>query len=192
MKGRNGFSLVALLVLALLCSMTWGCGQKSGGGAKPGVSPSPGSSPKAEAFSNTEVGYSVPYLEGWARPKDATVGEFFAVCEKAKNKPLPSFNIVSIEKEPYNLKDPKNQKEIKDEIEKDLKCVHEESLDVAGKPAYQIVFGLEKDKQMMIFKQTYLFNKKWLVVCTAACREEDFEKYNADFDKILQGMEFPK
>jgi hypothetical protein len=190
MKRYSGYYPAALLIIALLCSITWGCGRKGAEVKHPEASPSP--SPKAEVYSNTEVGYAVTYPPGWVRPSDANVGEFFAIFEKATSKPLPSFNIVSIEKEPYNLHDAVNQKDIKNEIEKDLKCAHEENVAIGGKPAYQIVFGLEKDRQSMIFKQTYVFEGKWLMVLTAACREDEFEKYEPEFDKILEAVDLAK
>jgi len=156
----------------------------------PKVTPSPSPSPRPtqNVFENKEMGYKVVIPDGWKKPDGVDVGELYLEFAKADFNPKPSFNIVSSRVDVYDVKDPKNQAEIKNEIDKDLKCADEKVITVAGKPAYQIEYGIEKDDTSLLVKQTYFFNKDILIVCTGGCKEDKYPDWEEDFDKIQNSI----
>ncbi|MGV8122255.1 MAG: hypothetical protein AB2L14_21040 [Candidatus Xenobiia bacterium LiM19] len=159
-------------------------------GCAPKTTPSPSPSPRPtqNVYENKEMGYKVVIPEGWNKPESVDVGELYLEFAKADFTPKPSFNIVSSRVDVYDVRDPKNQAEIKDEVEKDLKCAEERVITLAGKPAYQIEYGIEKGDTSLMVKQTYFFNKDILIVCTAGCKEDKYPDWEEDFDRIQNSI----
>jgi len=183
------------LSLALLIACT-GCGKNKPG--TPGAHPSPSASPspKAQKYVNDEVGYTVTRIpEGWVTPVGSGFAEFFVEFVKATFEPKPTFNIVSSKVALFDVHDPARQREIKEEIDSDLKTAKEENILVDGKPAYQIIYGAElkgsenRGLSLMI-KQTYFFYKNHLIVATGGCREDKYGIFEPDFDTMLSSMTF--
>ncbi|GEM_PF-2522080 len=180
MKIALSLSMFFVLIIA-------GC---NGCAKKTTPSPAPVTSPKPaqNVFEDKEMGYKVVIPEGWKKPQSVDLGEFYVEYGKADFAPRPSFNIVSSRVSVYDVRDPKNQSEIKEEIDKDLKCADEKNITVAGKPAYQIEYGIEKEDISLMVKQTYFFNKDILIVCTGGCKEDKYPDWEEDFDKILNSI----
>jgi len=171
---------ISISLLFVLVLMGFGCAQK----VKPSPTPSPSPKPSLNVFENKEMGYKVTIPDGWKKPEGVDLGEFYVEYQKADFSPKPSFNIVSSRVPVYDISDPKNQADIKNEIDKDLKCASEKVTTVAGKPAYTIEYGIEKGEVSLLVKQTYFFNKDILIVCTGGCKEDKYPDWVEDFDKI--------
>lgn len=176
------FTAVLAIMLFLFVA---GCGKKPAG---PSKSPSPSPSPTQNVYENKEIGYSVSIPGGWKIPEGVTVGELYIEYGAAPFDPKPSFNVVSTKVEKFDVTDSARQKEIKDEIDKELKPASERNTMIAGQPTYQIVYGYEKDKESIMVLQTYLFNKDHLIVLTGGCREEEFNNYLKEFNTILSSL----
>lgn len=180
--------LLCLAVFALICLFaSAGCGKKEG--ASPAKSPSPSKSPQQNTYVNEEIGYSITIPPGWKTPDNAPAGELLMQKQDADFEPKPTFNIFSAKVEKYDLQDPQKQKEIRKELSPDLNVASERNTTVAGQPAYQLIYGVEKDNQSIMICQTYLFNKDYLMVLTGGCKEDKFTATLPEFEKFLSSLE---
>jgi len=184
MKRLSTISIVVLAMVLLLFAA--GCGEKKP--PEPTKSPSPTESPAQNIYENKEIGYEITIPEGWKTPEGVSVGELYIECENVTFQPKPSFNVVSSKVEKFDVSDPARQKEIKNELEKDLHVASERNTKVAGQPAYQIAYGKEKDDESIMILQTFLFNKEYLIVLTGGCKEDQFNNYLRDFNTILSSL----
>ncbi len=188
MKEFKIFGAVLSFVLLIAIS---GCGKDKPGASSASPTPSPSASAQAQKYVNDEVGYTVTRIpDGWVTPVGSGFAEFFVEFYKATFEPKPTFNIVSTKVTAFDVHDPESQKEIKDEIDKDLKTAKEENILIDGKPAYQIIYGVEGKGVTLMVKQTYFFYKNHLIVTTGGCREEKFGIFAPDFDSMLSSMTF--
>lgn len=174
------------MILALVIIIT-GCGERKEV-KKPAVTPSP--SRTLQVYENKEVGYKLTIPSGWEKVVSSFDGDVMVEYKKAEFEPLPSFNIISTKIKPYDLYNKENQKEIKNEIDKNLKCAEEKNIKISGKPAYLLVYGVEKDKVSVIISQIYVFHKEYLMVLTCGCVEDRFPSIEPKFSEILQAVKF--
>lgn len=175
-----------VVILCVLMAFYGGCGQKPR--PRESKSPSPSPSLKAATYENKEIGYRITIPDGWKTPKGVHVGELYVEFGNATFEPKPSFNIVSTKVKKFDLAEPAKQKEIKDEIEKNLKTATERSQTIAGETAYQIIYGMEQGDTTLLIYQTYLFHKEHLIVLTGGCKEDKYPLFAADYDKFIKSL----
>ena len=176
-----------LLILLLMLSLLFGCTTNEP--AKPQSSASP-SKQKLSYYENETVGYKLPYNKDWkTAPRSGNI-DIMLVSKDGSFSPDPCVNITSVKTEQYDLWDKANQTKIRKEIDPKLKPAEEHNITLAGSPAYNLVYGLEKDGISVIFSQTYLFHNGYFIVITCSAREEEYNRFESVFEKLIKSIDF--
>lgn len=176
-----------LLIILIPILMLFGCTEKS-----PTKPQTQTASPqqKVSYYENETVGYKMPYNKDWKTMPLTGDTDIMIVSKDGSFSPDPCINISSIQTEKYDLWDKDNQAKIRKEIDPKLKPAEENNVTLAGGPAYNLVYGLEKNGISIILSQTYLFHNGYFVVITCSAREEEYNRFDPIFEKVIKSIDF--